>query len=36
MKSMPTGFIYFDSDRISYNHARASLDRIEEISIDEE
>jgi len=37
MKSMPTGFIYFDSDRISYKKARASLDRISEIiSIDEE
>ena len=37
MKSMPTGFIYFDSDHISYKNARASLERIEEIvSIDEE
>ena len=37
MKSMPTGFIYFDSEIISYKSARSSLERIEEIiSIDEE
>jgi len=37
MKSMSTGFIYFDSEIISYKSARSSLERIEEIiSIDEE